>query len=431
MALHMKIDSQKIKALLIKLKKHGLGDVFISSVFTELIGFIASIFIVRLFSKEAYGYYAIAYNIYGYIAVFIGCGLNNGVLQYCSETRPESEKMSIYQFCQKFGSIFNLVLLVLMPLFSCIALNGEPRKYFILMSAWPIVAYLCNYYLMRLRVIKDNRHFMLSNVISALIFICVAAILAKTIGIVGYIVALYLKYFISFVLSRYYLKDYICAEPVQPLDKKFKEEIIRYSLICCLTNFASTIMMLVDVTCVNYFIGDPAIVATYKTATQIPTALLFIPSSVIVFAFPYLAENNTNIDWLKSNTKKLLFGVVAVNTVIAVMVFSFAPIIVKILWGERYLDAVQVLRILVVNFVITGTFNKVYGNLMVAIKKVNINLIKTVIFSCLNVVLDIIFIKLYGSTGAAIATLIVSCGSSLFSFIYYEYWLSKADNECK
>ena len=64
---------------------------------------------------------------------------------------------------------------------------------------------------------------------------------------------------------------------------------------------------------------------------------------------------------------------------------------------------------------------------MVAVKKVNVNLLKTVIFSGLNVVLDIIFIKFYGSTGAAIATLIVSCGSSLFSFIYYQYWISKSE----
>ena len=356
----MQIDMKTIKTQLLKLKHHGLGDVFVSSVFTELIGFIASIFIVRMFSKDAYGYYAIAYNIYGYIGVFVGCGLNNGVLQYCSETRPENEKRAVYLFCQKYGTLFNIILLIAMPLFSLLTLEGMPRLYFILMSGWPIVAYLSNYYLMRLRVIKDNRHFMLSNVISATIFIIFAAVLAKTVGIIGYIIALYIKYAISFILSHFYLKGNTYKEIVDRLDRKFQWEIIRYSLICCLTNFASTIMMLVDVTCVNYFIGDPAVVATYKTATQIPSALLFIPSSVIVFAFPYLAENNKNTRWLKKNTKRLLLGVLVVNIVIAAAVFILAPLIVKILWGERYLDAVQVLKILTINFVVTGTFNKVY-----------------------------------------------------------------------
>ena len=421
----MRISVATIKGQIVKLKKHGLGDVFISSVFTELIGFIASVFIVRAFSKEAYGYYAIAYNIYGYIAVFVGCGLNNAVLQYCSETRPNDEKKSIYQFCLKFGSVFNVILLALMPFVALITLNGMPRHYFITMSGWPFVAYLSNYFLMRLRVIKDNRHFMLSNVISATVFLICAFALSKILGIIGYIVALYIKYVSSALLSSYYLKDSNNTTTTIKLDKKFQYELIKYSLICCLTNFASTIMMLVDVTCVNYFIGDPSFVATYKTATQIPTALMFIPTSVIVFAFPYLAENNTNIKWLKSNTRKLTTGVFAINFVVSSAVFLLAPIIVRILWGEKYLDAVQILRILTINFLVTGTFNKVYGNLMVAVKKVNINLLKTVIFSCLNVILDVILIRFYGSTGAAIATLIVSIGSSAFSYIYYHYWIKK------
>lgn len=421
----MRISVATIKEQIVKLKKHGLGDVFISSVFTELIGFIASVFIVRTFSKEAYGYYAIAYNIYGYIAVFVGCGLNNAVLQYCSETRPNDEKKSIYQFCLKIGSVFNVILLALMPFVALITLNGMPRHYFIIMSGWPFVAYLSNYFLMRLRVIKDNRHFMLSNVVSATVFLICAFALSKILGIIGYIVALYIKYVSSALLSSYYLKDINNTTTTIKLDKKFQYELIKYSLICCLTNFASTIMMLVDVTCVNYFIGDPSVVATYKTATQIPTALMFIPTSVIVFAFPYLAENNTNIKWLKSNTRKLTIGVFAINFVVSSAVFLLAPIIVRILWGEKYLDAVQILRILTINFLVTGTFNKVYGNLMVAVKKVNINLLKTVIFSCLNVILDIILIWFYGSTGAAIATLIVSIGSSAFSYIYYHYWIKK------
>ena len=211
-----------------KLRKHGLGDVFISSVYTEIIGFLASIFIVRMFSKDAYGYYAIAYNIYGYIAVFVGCGLNNAVLQYCSEKRDDNEKRGIYTFCLKFGSIFNIFLLAIIPLLSLVLLTDLPRKYLLLMSGWPFVAYLSNYYLMRLRVIKDNRHFMLSNVISASFFIALAAFMAKTVGIVGYIVALYCKYIISFTLSKFYLHEDNSYFSKSGISNGFKKEIIRY-----------------------------------------------------------------------------------------------------------------------------------------------------------------------------------------------------------
>lgn len=427
----MSYSRQQLKVQLLKLKKHGLGDIFLSSVFTEFISFIISIFIIRMFSKDEYGYYAIAYNIYGYIFVFVGCGLNNAVLQFCSELRPECEKKAIYQFCQKTGTWFNIGLFVIMPIISLSILNGQSSYYFMFMSGWPIVTYLSNYYLMRLRVVKDNRHFMLSNVISALIFMGTAAFLANWVGIVGYIGALYIKYIASIVLSYAFLKKNENVLGNCNISKSFKYEIIRYSLICCLTNFASHILMLVDVTCVNYFIRDPAVVATYKTATQIPVALLFIPSSIIVFAFPYLAENNQNYLWLKKNSKKLLAGVLGINFIIAMVVVLFASLIVNILWGDRYLDAVPVLRILTINFVLTGSFNMVFGNIMVAIKKVNINLAKTVICSFINIVLDILLIRAYGSVGAAFATLIISVCSSSFSVIYFVLWIKNEEKRIK
>lgn len=421
----MKIKIKTIKEYLVKLQKNGLGDVFISSVFSEFIAFVIFVFIVRMFSKEEYGNYAIAYNIYGYIAVFVGLGLNNGILQYCSEIRREEQKNAIYNFTKRVGNIFNVVLMVLMPILSLCVFQAEAQIYFILMSGWPIVAYLSNYYLMRLRVIKDNRCFMISNVISSIVFIIFAAVLSYFFGIIGYIVSYYFKYISSFLLSFYFNNRHRRVIGEEKLKKSLKNEIIKYSVVCCLTNFVSQILMLVDVTCINIFIKDPSVVATYKAATQIPVALLFIPSSIIMFAFPYLAEHNNDFEWLKNNSKKLIAGVFLVNLLVSVVIIVFAPFIVVILWGEKYADAASVLRILTLNFLITGSFNMVYGNIMVAIKKVNINLIKTIVCSVLNIVLDIFLINYFGSIGASYATLIVSVCSSSFAVLYFVYWLRK------
>jgi Na+-driven multidrug efflux pump len=64
---------------------------------------------------------------------------------------------------------------------------------------------------------------------------------------------------------------------------------------------------------------------------------------------------------------------------------------------------------------------------MVAIKKVNINLIKTAICSSLNIVLNIILIRQFGSLGAAYATVIVSFCSSIFAVSYFVYWIKKQE----
>ena len=413
--------------LLKNLHKKGLSDIFLSSVFSEFIAFIVSIVIVRQFSKEDYGYYAVAYNIYGYIAVFIGLGLTNGVLQYCSEKRVETEKSAIYSFCLKAGEIFNIVLLFFIPIFSRFLLGIPARNYLIWMSGWPLVAFVGNYMQIKLRVARDNRHFMLSNVSSSVVFLILAFVLSKSYGIEGYIVALYGKHALTGVISYTFSKqkETVNSGNIAPINIKLKKEILKYSIVCCLTNFTSTLMMLLDVTCINHFIGDPAIVATYKVATQIPTALTFIPSSIMVFIFPYFVEHNDNPHWLQKNTNKLLAGVFGLNVCVSIAIIILAPFIVAVLWGNKYRDAVLVLRMLVFNYLISGTFNMVLGNVMVAIKKVNINLIRTIFCSALNIILNCVLIKRYGSVGAAYATITVSIVSAGFAISYFKYWIKK------
>lgn len=423
----MNITSESIKSQIVKLKKQGFGDIFFSSVFSEFISFIVFVFIVRSFPKVDYGNYGIAYNIYGYINVFIGLGLCNGILQYCSEVRSDEQKKAIYLFASRLGTAFSVVLLLIMPVMSLIFLDGDPRYYFLIMSGWPVAVFLSNFNLIRLRIIRDNRHFMISNVVSSFVFIIAVIPLTKLLGISGYIFAFYLKYISTYILARIFVPSISKKEISEKLSKSFKFEVVKYSLVCCITNFVTQILMLVDVTCINIFLDDPTIVASYKAATQIPVALLFIPSSVITFIFPYLAENNKNHKWLKKTSKKLILGVFCLNFLVAVMVIILAPLIVRVLWGEKYDDAAPILQILAFNFLITGSFNTVFGNIMVAIKKVNINLIKTAICSSLNIVLNILLIKRFGSFGAAYATVIVSFCSSIFAVSYFIYWIRRQE----
>ena len=403
----------------------GFIYVFGSSLFVELMGFIISVGVVRKFSKADYGYYTIAYNIYGYIAVFVGLGLINGILQYCSEKRGEDEKKGIYRYTFIIGTIFNLVLAVLIPLFAYLFVDTLSRVYLIAMCLWPLTTYWSNFYVMKLRVIKDNKHYMMTNISSSFIFLLSALILTRYYSIYGYILAFYIKSFVSAMIAAYYLRGNREHPSKNVISRQLKREILNYSLVCCATNFASTLLMLIDVTCINIFIGNAEIVATYKVATQIPTALLFIPSSFIIFIYPYIAENNNNVQWLRSNTRKMCAGMFALNLIIVIVLIAGAPLVVRILWGDRYTDAVPVLEILLINYLISGTFRKLYGNVLVALKKVKINLLNTVISSCLNIVLDIWFINKWGSMGAAYATLLVTVSSSAFVYIYYHLWCRK------
>ena len=59
---------------------------------------------------------------------------------------------------------------------------------------------------MKLRVTKDNRHFMITNVISATCFLVAAYLLSNKFGVMGYIGSLYFRYAVSALIARYFIK---------------------------------------------------------------------------------------------------------------------------------------------------------------------------------------------------------------------------------
>ena len=63
----------------------GFFHIFGSSVMNKIIAFLSSIVLVRILSKEEYGVFTYAWNIYSIILLFSGMGLDSGMLQLASE----------------------------------------------------------------------------------------------------------------------------------------------------------------------------------------------------------------------------------------------------------------------------------------------------------------------------------------------------------
>ena len=116
--------------------------------------------------------------------------------------------------------------------------------------------------------------------------------------------------------------------------------------------------------------------------------------------------------------KKVVLGLGGLNLVISTMLFFAAPLVIRLVYGEQYLDAVPVFRILAVNYFFSGTFRLLSGNLLVTQRKLKFNLIVAIISSSINVVADYFFIRTWGSIGAAWATVLVVIVSGAMSTVY-------------
>lgn len=415
------------------LKDKGFFHIFGSSSFSLVLSFLISILVVRQLDKTAYGLYSIANNTYSYFALFIGIGLISGIMQFCSEKRDECEKEGIYSYSLQLGTCVNAVITSLIILYSVAGINNyrEVNILLLLMSGFPLFTFFSDYLKTYIRIHKLNKAFSYINIIAALIHFLVVIVATKYLSIYGYIISTYVQQIFTIALCLIYLqrKGYIKLngrkKDRRAISNQLKHEIVKYSIICCITNLTSTLLSLLDVTCLNQIIGDASIIASYKVALAIPNALMFIPNSYIVFIYPYLAESNSNATILKRHVSQSLTFLVLVNAIMCVSLYIGAEFIVDILWGEKYIDCVPVLKILIINYFISGTFRKLYGNVIAVIRKVKINFINTATAGLLNIGLNIILIKQYNSIGAAIATLIVTVITSGIAFVYVMWWFRK------
>ena len=403
---------KKAKWLYEKGMVHILGSGILSKVFT----FIGNVIVVRVLTKAQYGVFGYVDNIMGFVQIVNALGISYGILQFCSETKDEGVKKGYYDFGLRFGLIFDVVLcggLVLYALFAPLKIESA-RTALVIYSLYPIPAFLFQYFCIVLRYKRDNKKFAFLTNLQAGIYAVIEVAAAFWLKEVSMILALYVSSIICSALGLYYvnkndrnLAKQTGALVAKPLTGKQKSELLRYSGITCANTMISNLLILLDVFLIGVYISNPDVIASYKVASTIPLALIFVPNSIIMFAYPYFAEHNTDRTWFITNTKRLIVASGALNLVITLGLFIFAPKIIVFLWGSKYLSATTAFRILSINYFISATFRINAINIMCAIKKVKENLYINIVSGISNVILDMVLIQRYGANGAAFATLCV------------------------
>lgn len=396
----------KIRWVIDKGAIHILG----TNVVNKVLSFFTNILIVRFLTKAEYGVFGYANNIISFFLLVSGLGMISGVLQYGSENRSEEEKKLYFKYGMNFGLLINGILALLVFFYVKwipIAIDGT-EKYILLMCLVPLFDYVFNYLCTILRCRKENKKYALMlniNTVTYFISSCAGAFLF---GIAGVVVGRYIAYLISIIQGIIFCnyKEILVCKSNQ-LNKEQKKEIVKYSIICCMSNALSQILYLLDVYLIGAYIKDSQAVASYKAATLIPSALTFIPLGIITFIYPYFAENNLNYNWLKEKMIVLFKVLAAVNSIISLSLIVLAPWIIKLLWGAEYMDCLAAFRILAFNYFLSGTFRIPAGNILAMMKNVKVNLVVSVLAGTSNIFLDIFLIQCMGAEGAALATVLV------------------------
>ena len=185
---------------------------------------------------------------------------------------------------------------------------------------------------------------------------------------------------------------------------------------------ATQLMYSLDVFLVGKLIQDSTQVALYRTASIIPIALFFIPNSYITTHYADLAKNSLDkvflVSFAKDYTK--LFSILGI--VLGALLYFLSNFIISLLFGQEYIEAAYLFKILIIGMIGAFIFRIPFGNLLAAVGKSNWNAGVAFTILGLNGVLNYFAIKAWGIVGAAIVTsslLWISGIVSLLLFVRY------------
>ena len=410
--------------------RKGFLYIFTGSFLSKISRFIASFAIVRILDKTDYGVWAYAQNIFQLFMLFDGLGIASGLLYYCSKAHTFEEKTAIMKFGSFYGTFVNFLISIAVVVFSFSGLIPIKEASVLLailsFSSIPRINFSARE--QYLRSLFRSREYGFVLVANSLFYMVLAITFAFFFGVMGLALVEYIAPLFGMLSIAYVLKDLknrnLVWKDIVPKD--LRKEIIKYSFVSSATNVLSQLLYLLDVFVLGYMSKNANTIASYKVATLIPYNLTFIPLSAMVFAYPYFAKYSTDREWVRTKYKDMLKVLVLLNSSISISGILFAPWIISILFGTKYLDAVPVFRVLMLGYFVAGTFRIPSGNILPANGKLRVNFWNAIVSGTANILLDVVMIKLYGAVGAAYATVIVYVISSVISTGYLWSYLKKS-----
>ena len=397
--------------------------------YAKVVGFFASLVVVRLLTSDIYGSISYARSIIAIINPFVGFGAMYSLLRFGSISSSDEEKNALFRYSLTRGAFFSFLIIIFLFLFSWVySFKIESaRIYLVILSFSLLTEGLFETLQSYKRIKKKNKEYAISNFIknSLGFFLSVVGIILFS-GY-GYAVSSVITPLIVFILFYIRLgkKRLYFGNASLDLDKK---KFWFYGFNVGLGSIAGQILYSLDIFLIGLLLADSRTIALYKVATIIPYNLIFIPISFMMTDFVLIAENFKNIYFLKKQAKKyiIIFSVLVI--VILIPIYLFSKPLIKIIFGNNYENSYQIARVLIIGIAGGFVFRIPFGNILGAVGKAHWNVFNAYCMLFINILLDYFFIIKYGAIGAAYATSIIMWASGIVSFSMFLLYVKKLED---
>jgi O-antigen/teichoic acid export membrane protein len=382
----------------------------------QSIGVLLLYFTANLLTKEDFGRYSYILTIIGLITILCDFGISAATSKFITEyneTSPDEIKKIIGNSLLALLSI-SIICIVLLYIFGNIML-AQYKGQFIFISLLLLLLPLTALYDGIYRGLNKFKEIALISLISGIISVFLTYLLTLKFGINGALISQIIYNVIAFtgLIILYPNAEFV-------FNQKILKKVLSYSLIIGIGNIGSFLYSRIDLLFLGHY-GYITEIGYYEIAYRVLSFML-IPFIIIaqvlapIVTRSYSRGESNNIKRLFSlNILVSFIGAVIVTGVIIV----FSSFGLEILFPQYNTPAMKHILILLLPVFFTQVLNTITpSGFVYATGHAKLSTIFLIIFGTMNVILDYLFINLYGYLGILYATILIKVSADLL-FIYY------------
>ena len=384
---------------------------------------IVGVIVARFLGPEEFGLYSYTISFVMLLSVLAEFRLHNILIREISENKTNTETIlgTAFFTCIIFSVLGYSVLFILANI---IEKNDELRFY--------ILIYGLTYFFQTLRFLRaffiakfENKIIFKIEIIVSIIVILSAFLISQySISIVAFLLLrIFDIAFVSLLLITFYQIKFKKIK-----NWKFNFEISKYvtksASPLVVSSLALVIFQQFDQIMIKHILDEYS-VGQYSASVSIISLIVFIPVVLTEVISPSLVKLKMKEDVVNYNQRLQLFSdyIIWSTVLICAIVTLFSPIIVNLIYGEKYTESIAILKIFTWQSVLIA-MGSVAAQIMIIDNKHQIAYYKSIFGGLINIILNFIFIPRYGTMGAVWASLIAYLASSYVAHFFinrYKY----------
>jgi len=394
----------------------GATTVLIISLVAAFLGYIVRVILARNLTLEDFGLFYAIFAFLGLIGIFKSLGFDKALVKFIPEFMHKKE----YNFL-KSSIIYVVIIQIITNSIIIIAVfllsNFLAVNYFQNAQAGVIlrlmaIAFFIDSFMQILKTsfqgFKKMLYFSGIDLVRMLLIIIFILIgLKLNYGILSPVYAYVITPFVltiifSIILVKKVFPEFFASK--FSINKKLLRKISHYSIFILATTVGGTVLGYTDIVMLTYFSGLTA-VALYSVALPTTRVLLYFPRAIAGVLLPVTSElwSKQKIGVLREGMEALYKYSFIIIVPLVFMIFSFADLILNILFGTNFLEATNTMKILSIGMIF-ATLTGISINFFSGIGKPQITSLMVYTAAVFNFISNLILIPILGIIGAAITT---------------------------